>query len=80
MPINTYKYRYTWKGNTCEGNTYKGKYRCILTIKVMLTKINVGLLISIAIFIALHLAVAVLGMGILVWSPEYLFSGFTVDW
>lgn len=46
----------------------------------MLTKINVGLLISIAIFIALHLAVAVLGMGILLWSPEYLFSGFTVDW
>lgn len=64
MPINTYKYRYTCKGNTCEGNTYKGKYRYILPLNIMPIKVNVGLPINTVILIVPHLIVAVLGTGI----------------
>jgi len=78
VPINTYKYRCTYKGNICEGNTYRGKYRYILPRNVTSIKVNVGLPINILIFIALHLAVAVLGIGIPLRSPECLLSGFVV--
>lgn len=64
MFINSYKYRYAYKGYTSEDNTYKDKYRYMLPINTTPIKVNILLPVNAVIFIALHLVVAVWGMGI----------------
>lgn len=52
----------------------------MLPINTTPIKVNIRLPVNAVIFIVLHLVVAVWGMGISLWSPGHLLSGFAVGW